>query len=271
MSDRNPTTRTEQRSGGGARVWWRVLGSVLAVGVLGWSLFVVVSLLAQHNVDIDRTVPAAGVATIEVRLSSGSLEVAGSDTSSISLSGTLTEGLVKGDHSEALYGDTFLVKSTCPLVGANSCSADYRIEVPRSLHVKVVSDNTSVTMRGLDGRVEVLTSNSPVRVDTLAGDTDLRTSNDSIDAVGLAGNSTTLVTSNGRVRAEFARSPRSVKIRTSNDSVSLLLPDTPATFATRVGTSNGDRSVEIRTDPGSERVIDVETSNDDVTVAYSQD
>lgn len=263
---------TEQKSStlaGKGRLWWRVLGSLLAVVVLGWSLFWVVGLLAQHTEELDRSVSAEGISGLRVTTDSGSVEVVGTKSRSISIQATFRSGLVDTTHSEARDGDTFVIDFSCPwLIGGGSCSADYRIEVPASLDVEVSASNSPVTLRGLDGNVRATTSNDRISVEDLSGKTYLSTSNGPINALGMAGKSTTLRSSNDRVRVEFVEAPELLDIRTSNDAVSVLLPDTPATFATDISTSNGDKSIEIRTDPRSPREIRVRTSNDDVSIGY---
>ncbi|MGB3411650.1 MAG: hypothetical protein WBA45_10660 [Microthrixaceae bacterium] len=257
--------------------WWRVLGSLAAVAMLGWSLLWVVTMVARHTEEFDKSVPAAEATSLRVEIGAGTLEIVGNDTSMISVRATFTDGLFDSDHTETFDGNTFVVTSECafsrgPLAGGpNGCAADYRIEVPSSLDVRVVATDTAVSLRGLAGKVDVRTSNNRISAEDLAGAVRLETSNDEIEAYRLGSGPVWMRTSNDRVTAQFSDSPDQVDVRTSNGSVSLMLPDTPAAFATDVSTSNGDTKTKIRTDPDSPRRIRVRTSNDDVSITYSTD
>ena len=77
----------------------------------------------------------------------------------------------------------------------------------------------------LDGGVDVSTTNSPVSGEDLRAErVKVRTSNDRIELGGLDVESLDAVTSNDRVLASFVAPPRQVGVRTSNDSVEIVLP-----------------------------------------------
>lgn len=257
--------------------WWRILGSLVAVVMLSWSMLWVVTLVARHTEEIDKSMPATAATSLRVEIGSGTLEIVGNDSSMISVRATFTDGLFDSDHTETFDGSTFVVTSQCPFNrgplagGPTGCSADYRVEVPSSLDVRVVATDTAVSLRGLTGKVDVRTSNNRISAEDLAGPIRLETSNDAIEAYRLGAGPVSMRTSNDRVTAQFSASPDQVDVRTSNDSVSLKLPDTPAVFATDVSTSNGDTKTKIRTDPDSPRRIRVPTSNDDISITYSND
>ncbi len=251
------------------KLWWRIGGSVVTVGVLAMALVNLLGLLAFHRDPVDLTVVADGLRTLEVAVESGRVEIVGVEAPTLRVEGTVTSGLVNTRHDEVRDGDRYVVRSSCKGGPAsNWCEVDYRIEVPADLTVLVDSDNSAVTVRDLRGTVDVRTTNSDLRAEALTGDVSLSTSNDDIIATGLGSGRTRLQTSNDRVRAEFARPPRDVEIATSNDSVDVVVPDTADTYAVDVETSNGNQRADIRTDPTSPRRLVVRTSNGDVRISY---
>ncbi len=253
----------------GAKLWWRIGGSLLTVGVLVIALLNLLGLLAFHRDPVELSVPADGLTTLEVDIESGRVEVIGVEAPTIRVEGTITSGLVDTRHSERVDGDRLVVHSSCKGGPAsNWCEVDYRIEVPADMAVHVDGDNSAVTVRDLRGVVDARTTNSRIQAEALTGDVSLTTSNDDIVATSLGSERTRLTTSNARVRAEFAAAPKTVEIRSSNDDVDVVVPDTSAAYAVDLRTSNGNQRADVRTDPSSPRTIRVHTSNADVRVAY---
>ena len=254
------------------KLFWRIGGSLFAVFLLGMGLVQLVGLLAYNTQEVDRRVDAGGLSAVDVSVESGTLEIIGVQSSAVTVTGRVTSGLLHTSHSEAVQGDRYVIESSCPKGPASDhCGAVYRIEVPERLTVNVTSDDTEVTVRDLRGRVDVRTSNSWVRAENLSGTVSLETSNDVIEATALSSSDTSLRTSNDRVRAEFVEPPGTFDGSTSNDDVSLVVPDTDDSYAVDVRTSNGEQRTDIRTDPSSDRTIRVRTSNANVEISYPQD
>ena len=257
------------------KLFWRVGGSLVAMFLLGTGLLQLLGLLAYNTQQIDERIEIAervgpeALSAVQVSVESGTVEIVGVRSSAITVTGKVTSGLLDTTHRESAQGDRYVIEASCPDGPAsNHCDATYRIEVPDDLEVVVTSDNTDVTVRDLRGRVDVRTSNSPIRAENLTGTVSLETSNDVIDATALGSMITMLRTSNDRVRAEFVEAPRTVDIVSSNDNVAVVVPDTSASYAVDVRTSNGGQFIDIRTDPTSERSIRAHTSNADVEISY---
>jgi hypothetical protein len=261
-----PPTRRERR---GPRLLWRIAGTLVTLFLLGMALLQLVGLLAYNVRDVNHRVDAAGIDRLDLDIDSGSVEVIGVEATTISLTGTIRSGLVQSTHREGVQGAAYVVTGECPDGPAsNHCDTEYRIEVPQDLAVHVRVGDGSVTLRDLRGEVDASTSNSVVRAEGLSGAIRLHTSNDEIVATGISSPRSVFETSNDRVRAEFDAAPSSVEVVTSNDRVEVVVPDTPSPYAVRVRTSNGSQRIDVRTDPSSDRTIDVRTSNDDVSVSY---
>ena len=217
--------------GGRARTWWRVLGSLLTIVVVGWVVLQVVAVLARSEAPVDAVAAAEGLATLVVELDGGSLEVRGTDGDQVVLAGTLVSGWRTNELERRRDGDELVLRTDCPDGPIDSfCSADLVVEVPRELAVRVRSNDTSVQLIGLAGDLDVATSNDAVLGDDLAGE--------------------------------------HVRVRSSNDRVEVVVPDSEASYVVDTATSNGSTSTDVRSDPAATRRIDVRTSNDDVVVRY---
>jgi len=251
---------------------WTTLGSVLTVVVLASVLLQVLGVLGRSSVRVDRELSADGIEALVVDVTEGSVEIRGTDSTRIRVTGSVHSGLATTEHTERTEGTRFVVRARCPgITAANFCSVDHVIDVPRGLHVVVRSRNTSVVLSDLSGSVDVTTSDASVEADRLSGPLTIRTSNDSIDARDMRSTSNRFETSNGRVRAEFVVEPETVQVSTSEDSVAIVVPDTPATYAVGLDTSNDEQITSVRTDPSSPRRIDVDTSNGGIVVRYPRD
>jgi hypothetical protein len=251
------------------KLWWRIGGSVLTVVVLAMALVNLLGWLAYHQVRIDTDASADDLDALVVEVDSGSVEIVGVDSPTIHVEGTVTSGLVRTRHDELVDGERFVVRSSCPSgLLSNYCEVTYRIEVPEALTVRVDARDAQVTVRDLRGAVDVATTNDVVRADSLAGEVSLESSNDDVLASGMGPGAVRIVTSNARVEAGFSEPPARVEIQTSNDDVDVVVPDTDDVYAVDLSTSNGTPRAEIRTDPTSDRVLAVRTSNGDVRVGY---
>ena len=187
----------------------------------------------------------------------------------ISITGTVTNGLRRTEFRADADDGRVLVTLGCGRLQAfHDCSADLRIEVPRDLAVSVDVPNSELTLRDLTGPVDASTSNSDLSVATLDGPLRLRSTNGSIDATGLRADVVDVATSNDDVHLEFLESPESVEVRSSNAAVTVVVPDDEDFYDVQLSTSNGESRAEVRSDPESNRLIRVETSNDDITVRY---
>jgi DUF4097 and DUF4098 domain-containing protein YvlB len=72
------------------------------------------------------------------------------------------------------------------------------------------------------------------------------------------------------VQFEFSEAPGSVRARSSNGAIVVILPDDAPAYAVDASTSNGEVVSDVPADPAATNAIDVETSNGDTTVRYRE-
>lgn len=251
------------------RTPWRIVGSIIAVLLLLGGVARVVGVLADREVRVDEVVDPVGRDALVVELPNSRVEVVGADVEVVTVRGSSTSGLRERGVEVDVEGDRIVVSMEChDWLSLGDCGADLRVEVPRSLAVEIDAPNSELTLRDLDAAVRARSSNTDLVAVGLGGPTVLETSNSSITATAMRSADVELLTSNDRVRLEFIEPPRSAVVRTSNDAVEVVLPDTADFYDVRLQTSNGRSSSEVRSDPDSDRLVQVDTSNDDVVVRY---
>jgi hypothetical protein len=252
------------------RMWWLLGGSVLTIALLGWGVLQCAAWLARTETAVLASQPGDGLTEVLIEMDNGSLLVRSTSGDEVQVTGTLVSDLTEPDVEHRREGDRWVVRARCPLnFLPTACGSELELAVPEGLPITVRASDTPVRLVGVRSELDVVTSDNAVEGDDLSGPrVSVRTSNDRVELSGLRVADVDATTSNDRVALSFEDSPESVVIRTSNDRVLVVVPDRPVPFAVDLRTSNGSSTNQVRSDPTSDRRIDVRTSNDDVTVRY---
>jgi hypothetical protein len=147
---------------------------------------------------------------------------------------------------QSVTGGVLTIKRVC-LRGGCGGGADITISVPPDIAVQATTSNGSIEVYDVNGGVDLDTENGRITVDRL-GD-------------GQA----TMHTSNAGVEAGFTGAPALIKIDTSNGPVTVTT-DGKTPYYDSVHTSNGTPDLRNKQDRYATHEIQVETSNNDVTV-----
>lgn len=250
-------------------VTWRVIGSILTLLMVLWGTVNAVDSLARTDDPVDLSIPTAGMTRLEIDANYGVLEIRGTGGDRIRVVGTSRNGIASTSVTADASRGAAKVSVRCGTQPfALSCGADLQIEVPRDLAIIVDAVNTSVRASDLDAAVSVQTTNERITGVALSGPLVLRTTNAELTATALGATDVELQSSNSAVRAEFVTPPERVRVTTSNESASVVVPEGPAAYAVDLDTTIGSEQIGVRTDPDSDRRISVRSSNDDVSVAY---
>jgi DUF4097 and DUF4098 domain-containing protein YvlB len=99
----------------------------------------------------------------------------------------------------------------------------------------------------------------------------LRSSSGDVEATGVDVGDIDARTSSGDVTVELGSAPRQVDTVTSSGDVLVVVPYVlgDVYYDVEADTSSGDRVVDVRTDPLSDRRIEAHTGSGDVTVRYT--
>jgi len=230
---------------------WRILASVLTLAALLWGTLNVVNLLSHGERRFTRTFSADGIARIDVSTDRGSVRVIASDRDDIAVSAYVSDGLGDTDDSLRVRGNRLLVDGDCTFPVAYWCTASYTLRVPRGLALNLWSGSGDVSVRGRTGVVQLTSQH---------GD---------INAVGLRGVDAEATADHGSVHLQFVRPPFIVKGSSAHGDVTVVVPRTTESYHVELSTDHGDATNRVRTDPGSDRVIDLSSQHGDVAVRYA--
>jgi hypothetical protein len=140
------------------------------------------------------------------------------------------------------------------------CSVSYTLELPAGLPVSGSTSNGSITLSKV-GAVDVSTHSGSIHLDGAGGPVKARTSNGKIRGSGLKGG-IEAETSNGSITLTPG-SPQNVRAKTSNGDITLTMPQ--GRYRVSADNGNGDRKLGIPDDSSSRYLLDLSTSNGDIT------
>jgi hypothetical protein len=251
-----------------ARLAWLVPGSLFAVATLGWGTITLVDLSAheRHHEQQEFTAP---IRTLDINNDKGHVRIIGTDTSTVTVDASVSEGLRSGSHSEQVEGDRLVIRATCPTMLSTWCGVDYTIRVPAATAVVSHSSDEDVDVTGVTGDLELSSSDGNVRVSGGGGHTlTLHSSDGNITGAGLTAAVVTASSSDGNVRLSFAQPPQTVKVDTTDGNITVEVPDTPGAYHVEAHSTDGGIHTDVRTDPNGANLIQASSSDGSVTIRY---
>jgi DUF4097 and DUF4098 domain-containing protein YvlB len=197
----------------------RVAAGLLATLVSASACHLNLSLDAEAKDTWTRDYPLAAGGTLEIRNTSGRIEVEAADVEGISLvaervvkAGTdeaAQQALAALEISETVSADRVIVDSARSTGGISinlSREVNYKIRVPRTANVELRGTNGEVDVTGVEGRFEAQVTNGRVQARGLGGDT-------------------VVIATNGAVSLAMARLGRDgVTVETVNGAITVTLP-----------------------------------------------
>ncbi len=197
------------------------------------------------------------------------VEVVTGDTDDATIEMTVTTGVFAGDVVVEQQDGTLTVTQNCPFfLFSWRCHGSFRVSLPEDATVSGTTSNGALSITGISGSIDVETSNGAVSLDGTSGETVVRTSNGAVSGNSIASARIEARTSNGRIEMAFSETPETVTLDTSNGSVEVILPSDSPAVALITDTSNGNVTIDVRTDPAAAQTINIDTSNGDITVHY---
>jgi DUF4097 and DUF4098 domain-containing protein YvlB len=231
-----------------------------AVQVAAWSLGTV-----HHN--LHRTIPGP-VNALRINARGGDVAV---------LAGTSGDVVIDADSSGAVHvprvtadvrGDLVTVNGGCPTFNFGHCSATITVRVPADTAVGVDSASGDVTVTGLTRGIDVRTGSGDVSAIDLGGTISLRSASGDVQGVRLYAGTVHARTASGDVALEFTNPPRTADAETASGDANILVPPTSDGYRVDVDTDSGDRSVGVRADDRSTRLLRAHTHSGDAVVDY---
>jgi hypothetical protein len=250
----------------GVRFLWKLFAAILILGTLTWGSYQIVTLVAHEERVEEQSFPTAGLSTLEVDGTSGSITITGSDTETVHVRAEISDGLRKTGESRQVVGDTLRLHNTCPNFGSDWCHVNYEISVPRDLTVVVSNDDGGIDISGLSSPVNVDTDNGSVDLADLSGAVHVSSDNGRISAVRLQAPTVTAESDNGRVTLEFAAPPTTVVATTDNGRVTVVVPNDGTEYRVETDTDSGSQDVTVGQNDASTRTITARTDNGSITI-----
>ncbi len=159
------------------------------------------------------------------------------------------------------------------------CGVSYEIDAPTGVNVTGGTTSGDVRLAGVgtvdldvrSGDVSVESATGPVTIETTSGDiiagdvrgaTTLKATSGDVEGRGLAGAATVQVTS-GSVELHLTK-PVAVRARATSGDVLVTVPRDR--YQVQVATANGDENVSVPHDASASHLLDVSTTNGDVTL-----
>jgi Toastrack DUF4097 len=256
----------EHRPSRGVRLAWLIPGAVLAVAALAWGTLNVLGLLAHGEYTTTTTFAGGDVTAIDIANDNGSVNVIGGTVDEIVVTADVDDGWRTTDVTQRIVGGVLEVRGRCPWLGSPWCNVDFTVTVPADVPLAVDGSDGSVSVRGMESAIDVDTDNGSVLLEEVGGR--VRASSDNGRLVGrrLTASGVDASTDNGRIELSFLDPPDSVSARTSNGSIEVVVPDDSVLYRVDMRTNNGSTDSTVRTDPGSDHVVDVRTDNGSITV-----
>lgn len=181
------------------------------------------------------------VTVLDTHAGAGDVVVTESDRSGVHVTETLHWRGDRPSDGHSVARDTLTLAYKC-----GNCSIDYKVEVPRGLHLKIDSGSGDITLRNVTGTVNAATG---------SGD---------IDGRGIAASDVNTRTGSGDITLRFTAVPGQVQAVTGSGDGRLWVPD--GTYNVNVSTGAGDRTVDVKNDASAPHAITVRTGSGDAEV-----
>lgn len=199
----------------------------------------------------DETVPATGIAAVDVDTDNGAIEIRGGAGDEITIQSVLRERHEgDADASVEIDGDRLVIVGECDHRWWNACSVGFVVTVPSAFDVRVSTGSGRVETQGIDGDVTITTDNG------------------AIEAGALGGGSVVTESDNGRIELTFDDAPSSVHAQTDNGAISVRLPAEGDRYAVDAGSDNGNVDITVSTDPEAERHVVARSDNGSIEIGY---
>jgi Toastrack DUF4097 len=251
---------------------WKILATVVAIPVLALGVLQVPTALAREDRTLDESVPAEGIALLDVGNEAGTVRVVGVDgATTVSVHAEIRDGWRSSGHELRQEGDRLIVRGSCPILLSEWCKVDYTIEVPRDLRAEI-STEQRIEVSDLDGGVYASSDASRVVAARVAGDVTLRSDQGSIVATDLTAARVDAEADQGSISLQFTDSPDAVTAEADQGSIDIVLPDERSvTYITDFSSDQGTVSADpIRQAPDSSRTLRAHADQGSVTVVYAR-
>jgi DUF4097 and DUF4098 domain-containing protein YvlB len=256
------------RPGSVSRAIFLVVGAVFTALAIGYGVTIIISLLSYQSTT-ERTAYSQDIRRVVLDVA-GDVHIVGIDAGRTTVERRLRWSLGRPWVAESVEGDTLTIRSRCGLVLAAGCSSDFFINLPRAAAIDADSSADDVVVTGLTGDVALTSSGGDVEVRSLSGRVVLKSSAGNVVGADLRSAEVHARSSAGDVELRFATPPSMVDADSTAGDVRVRLPAGLETYQVQAESSAGDVFTDVRTDPSSTRVLNLQSSAGDVVTTYQE-
>src|SRR6266496_688716 len=239
-------TRTRIRTLSAAQKVILAMGGVVALVLIAWGVLQLASFFGRTTYQRELTLtPTAGRIHVDMN---GGISIQTGPGPEVRVTEQVHYGLRKPRLIESVTGKGVELTARCaPFI--SNCSVDAVLTVPAGLAVDAHSSGGDITASGLAGKVQLDSSGGGVR------------------ATGLTGRQVDARSSGGDVELVFDAAPDRVGADSSGGGVRIELPSVDSGYHVNADSSGGDTRTDVKTDPGSPRLIEAHSSGGDVRIS----
>ncbi len=187
----------------------------------------------------------------EIEVAGGQVAIMGTDTGPVRVERAMRWLGSRPVTTEEVRGGVLRIQSLHQQRAWPRGEVGYRVELPATASVRVLSGGGEIAVQGVDGDVELEARAGRLALAELSGDLRASSQAGTIDGTGLACQRVEVSSNAGAVTLAFVRAPRSVEVRTGAGTVELLVPE--ERYRIHASSSAGRVEVAMPSDPTAER------------------
>lgn len=240
------------------RIHRRLATAIVVVGIAG--LLVLVGARETRT-----TFAVTGpITAVEVESAAGRVDVVAAGEAATMVERTSRALLGAPGVRQSVVDGVLRLRATCPRIGAAVCEVRYRLELPATVPVRVLSQRGDVTVDGMTGSVDVATGSGSISLTRTSGPVTARTENGSVSGIDLAAPSVDVSTRGGPLRISLAKPAERLDIRSLSGAVELILA--PGRYRVEATTGRGRPDIGVVVDATSNYVVRATTDAGSVRI-----
>ena len=239
---------------------WLVLGLALpvAIALIGWAGFDLVSLVARGTYSFSSPVPVQS-GQVNVNVNGADVTLRQTSGNTARLTGSVQYGLFRPDFTESTTAGGTAVGVNCIALNS-SCNVNATLDVPARTAVTLNSGGGNIGVSGFSSNLTLSAAGGNLTASNLTGNLLLDTGGGDLTGSGLAGNTIHISTEGGNIDASSLDGP--MRLDTGGGD----LNGNGFTGSLQVFTAGGN----IDASAVASQQVNVQSGGGDVTLAFTQ-
>jgi hypothetical protein len=249
-----------------------VIGVPLILGVIGWTALTEVAFAGIGSYPVRLDLPVHGhtvsfsVGSGNATVGSGNVTVGPAAGDRLHVTGTARYSLVRSTVTKRITRSGVSVSSECHFV-TGVCFFNYQVGLPAGARAVLSNGSGNLTLRGLAGYVNAADGDGNIAGTGLSGPrVVLESGSGDITIIGLTSADVTASDGSGNITLTFTKVPARVIVSDSSGDVQLVLPPGQTAYRVNARPSDGNRVVNVPTNPASPHVIRVTDGSGDISI-----